>query len=103
MDIQSLSSAVVSQTKLGPAQQALTEVVKKPVLASVVSPAPNAQQEAGVASRDQVDSLNSRLQQLGLGVAFAVDEKTQSSVIKVIDKTTDEIVKQYPCLKIPCE
>lgn len=96
MDIQSLSTAVASQTKMEPAQQAPLAKDNKALQSSVVSPAPKAQQETGEASQNQVDSLNSRLEQLGLGLAFAVDEKTQSSVIKVVDKTTDEVVKQYP-------
>ena len=63
---------------------------------SVVSPNLKAQQETQEVMQKQVEQVNSKLEQLGLGVMFSVDENTQSSVVKVIDKTTDEVIKQYP-------
>ena len=29
-------------------------------------------------------------------ISFSIDDKTQKTVIKIIDKKTDEVVKQYP-------
>ena len=33
---------------------------------------------------------------LGQSLAFTVDETTNSSVVKVVDKTTDEVIRQFP-------
>lgn len=44
----------------------------------------------------QADSINNMLSQLGQAVTFSIDEGTQSSVVKLVDKTTDEVIKQYP-------
>ncbi len=98
MDINSMSSPVMETNSAKPvATPVATEVVKpKQVEASVVSPNIKTQQETEQAIQDQVDQLNSKLDQTGLGLAFSVDENTRSSVVKVIDKTTDEIIKQYP-------
>lgn len=43
-----------------------------------------------------LESVNQRLAQANTGVSFEVDNTTQSSVLKVVDKTTDEVIKQYP-------
>jgi len=63
---------------------------------SVVSPNSNAQPEATKELETQAESLNLLLNQLGQTVTFSVDETTDYSVVKVIDKTTDEVIKQYP-------
>jgi len=98
MDVNSISSPVqgVNSTQ---AQATLSSVVKAPqqqVETSVVSPNLKAQQETQEVMQKQVEQVNLRLEKLGLGVTFSVDENTQSSVVKVIDKTTDEVIKQYP-------
>lgn len=95
MDIQSLSSPVTAQTKVEPAQQAPQKVEKLPE-SSVVSPTQKTQQETGSATSEQLSAVNVQLEKMGIDMAFTVDENTQSSVIKVIDKTTDEIIKQFP-------
>lgn len=63
---------------------------------SVVSPAMKTQQETPEAIIDKANQLNQQLAQLGQTLAFSVDENTQSSVVKVVDKTTDEVIKQFP-------
>ena len=45
---------------------------------------------------DQIETVNQKLEQMGLGLTFLVDENTQSSVVKVIDKSTDELIRQFP-------
>jgi flagellar protein FlaG len=40
--------------------------------------------------------LNQQLDRLGQSIAFSVDENSQFSVVKVVDKTTDEIIRQFP-------
>ncbi len=44
----------------------------------------------------QVEQVNSKLEQLGMGVSFSIDESSQSPVIKVIDRSTNEVIKQFP-------
>lgn len=100
MEINSISS-FVTNTNASSAQSGVTPVTDeqvKPQLIkdSVVSPNLMTQQETKERLQIQVDNVNSKLNQLGIGLAFSVDESTQSSVVKVIDKTTDEIIKQYP-------
>jgi flagellar protein FlaG len=45
---------------------------------------------------DQIDLMNHRLDQMGIGVTFAVDRDTGSSIVKVVDKASNEVVKQFP-------
>lgn len=47
-------------------------------------------------NRELLDSLNSQMASLNMGVAFSIDESTRSSIVKVIDRSTSEVVKQYP-------
>ena len=63
---------------------------------SAVAPKSDTQKESTEVLKAQADSLNNVLSQLGQTVTFDVDESTQYSVVKVVDKTTDEIIKQYP-------
>ncbi|BCN92979.1 hypothetical protein THMIRHAM_07640 [Thiomicrorhabdus immobilis] len=99
MDVNSISSPVQgtnSAQTLATSSNA-NKVPQQQVETSVVSPnLIKAQQETQEMLQKQVEQVNSRLDQLGLGVTFTVDENTQSSVVKVIDKATDEVVKQYP-------
>lgn len=98
MEINSISSPVVNTSSAQSASTPVAGEKVKPqqVETSVVSPNLTTQQEAKEALQLQVDNVNSKLDQLGVGLAFSVDENTQSSVVKVIDKTTDEVIKQYP-------
>jgi len=99
MDINSSMSspAMDTQSVKSVATPAVAENVKsEQVEASVVSPNMKTQQNTDQSIQDQVEQVNSKLSQHGLGLTFSVDENTQSSVVKVIDKTTDEIIKQYP-------
>jgi flagellar protein FlaG len=43
-----------------------------------------------------MESLNTQMASLNMGVAFSIDESTRSSVVKVIDRSTSEVIKQYP-------
>lgn len=45
---------------------------------------------------NQAISLNEKMLLLGLSLAFSVDEGTQSSVVTVWDRKTNEVVKQLP-------
>lgn len=98
MDINSLSSPASAGTS--------ATVTNKPAVIEV----PKAKQSEGsMASVDQktnpvlkqdiqneIESVNRVLAKLGVGVAFTIDESTKSSVVNVIDKSTDEVIKQFP-------
>lgn len=43
-----------------------------------------------------IETINNQLAQLSVGVAFSVDESSRASVVKLIDRSTSEVVKQYP-------
>lgn len=84
MEINSISS-FVTNTNASSAQSGVTPVTDeqvKPQLIkdSVVSPNLMTQQETKERLQIQVDNVNSKLNQLGIGLAFSVDESTQSSV-----------------------
>lgn len=97
MDINTTSSpAAYSKVASTTAKGVEPLQVKQQAESSVVSPQLNTQQETQKVSEEQLDAVNSRLQELGIGLTFSVDENTQSSVVKVIDKTTDEVIKQFP-------
>lgn len=59
-----------------------------------------AQAEAEVSSREDVDnvvqSLNSMAQNLHRELLFSVDEDSGETIIKVVDKETDEVVREIP-------
>lgn len=82
----------LSQVK-GLVPESLT--TQQPAEARVVS-SPQVQVPNPEALQSQVDSVNNRLDELGIGVAFAVDQTTNASVVKLIDKTTEEVLKQFP-------
>ncbi|AHF01582.1 flagellar protein FlaG [Thiomicrospira aerophila AL3] len=47
-------------------------------------------------SIDMVAAMNSQLASLNVGVAFAIDDTTNASIVKVIDRSTSEVIRQYP-------
>jgi len=98
MDIQSvLSSAVANQTQQPVAKPVATEAVEQQqVSASVVSLPSDTQVSSVKEVVDQAEQLNKQLERIGQSLSFSVDESTQSSVVKIIDKTTDEVIKQFP-------
>lgn len=65
-------------------------------VSSVVSPSLEVKQEASNDVLNRVEAVNLKLNQSELGLTFLVDENTQSSVVKVIDKATDEVIRQFP-------
>ncbi len=97
MDISSLSTPSIENSTLQSGVKPAVEMPKQPQIeASVATSAPEASPEAKTTTLEKVAQVNSRLEQLGVGLSFSVDESTQSSVVKVIDRTTDEVIKQYP-------
>ncbi|MGL5631683.1 MAG: flagellar protein FlaG [Azovibrio sp.] len=46
--------------------------------------------------KDSVDSMNRLMKSLSNSLQFSLDEDTGKTVIKVIDSTTQEVIKQFP-------
>ncbi|MBD3777031.1 MAG: flagellar protein FlaG [Campylobacterales bacterium] len=97
MDINVTSSpAAFTRSATASAKDSEPVLMKQQADSSVVSPQLETQQETQKVNDDQLKAVNSRLEALGIGLTFSVDENTQSSVVKIIDKTTDEVIKQFP-------
>lgn len=47
-------------------------------------------------SSNEMDAINKGLAGYGLGVNFALDNETNQSVLKIVDRQTSEVVRQYP-------
>jgi flagellar protein FlaG len=45
---------------------------------------------------DAVDTINKTLSSMNKGIEFSVDEETRLRVVKVVDKDTKEVVRQFP-------
>lgn len=45
---------------------------------------------------EEVTKANEILKTSGHGIAFSIDESTKTSVIQLIDRDTNEVIKQYP-------
>lgn len=57
-------------------------------------------QEVATASREalqaSVDAMNNFVQPLNNSLQFSVDDDTGKTVVKVVDLTTDEVIRQMP-------
>lgn len=98
MDIQSLSSTVPTavmprqQTAVTETSEAKAQGTNQPLLASNAASAPvRAEQldSAVKAANDFVSGVNHSL-------LFSVDDETGTSIVKVIDKNTKEVIRQIP-------
>jgi len=97
MDINSvLSSAVANQTQQPASKSVAVEEARQQAGSSVVSPPSNSQVDSVKEVAVQAEQLNKQLERIGQSLSFSVDETTQSSVVKIVDKTTDEVIKQFP-------
>ena len=98
MDINTVSStpAIGKSTLQADTQSAVEAPTLQQKEVFVEATSQNAQKADAKEVQQQVEQVNSRLEQLGMGVSFSVDESSQSPVIKVIDRSTDEVIKQFP-------
>lgn len=97
MDINSMLSSGLVNSKAQPDTQSAAPMNRSVQGDSSVVPSNT---EAEAVSSEELEStlsqLNQKLANLGQSLSFSVDESTQSSVVKVIDKTTEEVIKQFP-------
>jgi len=54
------------------------------------------QQTSATQLKSAVDNINQMLQQADKDVEFRVDDSTKKSVIKVVDSTTGDLIRQFP-------
>lgn len=97
MEINAISTPVIGKSTLQADVKSAVELQKPEQKEVSVETVSQNSQKANVKEiQQQVEQVNSRLEQLGMGVSFSVDKSTSSPVIKVIDRSTDEVVKQFP-------
>ncbi|MCF6345043.1 MAG: flagellar protein FlaG [Thiomicrorhabdus sp.] len=97
MEINTVSTPAIGKSTLQSDVKSAVEVQtprQKEVFVDTSSQ--NAQKANVKEVQQQVEQVNSKLEQLGMGVSFSVDESSQSPVIKIIDRSTDEVIKQFP-------
>ncbi len=98
MDINSLSSPATGSTVAVPGvkQEAVAVSPQKQSEGSMASVDQKANPVSEEQIQNEVQQMNRVMESLGIGVAFIIDESTKSSVVTVIDKSTEEVIKQFP-------
>lgn len=98
MDISSLSVSALNQVN-DPSSQKKLESSESSMMSGLQSrvEVPKTQQMTQEEVTSRVEKLNQQLEQMGnQSLMFAIDESTQSSVVKLVDRNTEELVKQFP-------
>ena len=54
------------------------------------------QQPSATQLQSAVDNINKMLMQDNKGVEFSVDSSTKKSIVKVVDSTTGDLIRQFP-------
>jgi flagellar protein FlaG len=96
MDVSTINASIAS-----PSTQKVTEVTNRVEGVSPNNPSaeivkqPETQVSKGQLE-NQVEQINRQLEKLGQTIAFGVDDSTSQTVVKLIDKNTDELIRQYP-------
>lgn len=68
-----------------------------PVKAVAATPAQNAPQPASVEElKSAVTTINSVMQQANLDLQFSVDTDSNRTVVKMVDTSTGDLIRQYP-------
>ncbi|MBO1928386.1 flagellar protein FlaG [Thiomicrorhabdus sp. 6S2-11] len=94
MEVSALNTSIET-----PSTQKVTEVTNR---VEGVSPQDSSSisQQAVSVSKEQieprVEQINRQLEKLGQSITFGVDESTNQTVVQVFDKSTDELIKQFP-------
>ncbi|SFR59343.1 flagellar protein FlaG [Thiomicrospira sp. ALE5] len=88
---------VVSGLNSGTNLKESTELAKANALSQEVSQVQPESEELKLNINDAlIERINQRLEDLNVGLAFSLDEATRSSIMKLIDRSTTEVVRQYP-------
>lgn len=94
MDIQGISSGTSLSTQKVTEVTQSVEGEKNPVTSSVPSPALEVASPQHVEA--QVKSVNALLDKMGQSITFGIDQDTDATIVKVVDKNTDELIRQLP-------
>lgn len=54
------------------------------------------QQPSATQLKSAVDNINKIMKQADKGLEFSVDDSTKKTVIKVVDSTTGDVIRQFP-------
>lgn len=95
METQSISPSVATKLEFASAVDKKAEAPQVQQTEVSAQAKTNAERQ-DVLKASEIDELNLKLAGLGQGVAFSYDESTKVSVVKLVDKTTDEVLKQFP-------
>ena len=72
-------------------------VVSTPSVAIEIAAQQVAEQQPSTTQlKSAVDNINQMLKQTNKGVEFSVDDSTKKSIIKVVDSTTGDLIRQFP-------
>lgn len=82
------------------AAQPDVRVSSPPARAVAVTPAAAPQQPSAAALNSAVAALNQAMQQSGRNLEFSVDSDTQKTVVKMVDTSTGELIRQFPTEEI---
>lgn len=97
MDIQNISNA--GGAAYSPAAAPATEATKSGG-ASASTPVAPVQEPKAAPKLDEVrasvDKINKTIQTLDRNLEFTIDEDTKQNVVKVVDKITKDIIRQFP-------
>lgn len=98
MEIQNVSASAVSRTAAQMEQKMVDTTIVPQQVEESAAPAPNpvVSSESMKDMSQAIEKVNQQLVQMGRDIMFSVDQNTKSSVVTVIDKSTDEVIKQFP-------
>jgi len=72
-------------------------VSSPPARAVAVAPAPTASLQPSAAELNSaVAAINQAMQQSGRNLEFSVDSDTKKTVVKMVDTSTGELIRQFP-------
>lgn len=61
---------------------------------------PNAKEPAPEDTRKALDDINKFVHQVTSDITFSIDEDTGKSIIKVVDRQTNEVIRQIPAQEV---
>jgi len=99
MDISTNQLKTVTLEGVTPAKVAAVEVEKSVTVGTSGAVHESIESEQGTTRenlQEAVSQINDHVQNLQRSLQFTVDEASGKDVVTVLDKTTDEVIRQYP-------
>lgn len=95
MDVSTINASIAS-----PSTQKVTDVTSRVEGGNPSSSEKVVQQSEIQISKAQLDSqveqLNRKLEQMGQSLVFGIDDSTSETIVKVFDKSSEELIRQFP-------